>query len=333
MARSHLTLAALATSAVADLDLVASVPFGTQVEGDFESALLTGRDGRHWVIRIPRNQRAEADQAADITALKALSAGVRTRLPFAVSTFAGQTPIAGTRATVYQFVYGNKLNLHDLDGHPGGISDSVGRAIASIHRLPTSCVTDASLPVLGALECLRAAVTVMDRAAATGLVPAPLLSRWENATEDTGLWQFHPTVINGSLAATSFLAVNGAVTGLLGWHELRVGDPAKDLAWVMAHPDASSVQAVMDSYNAARAAGDRRVDSRAMLYAELDVARWLLHGVEERSTEIMDDAVDMLSSLVDDVTNDVMNPLTTPTMPTMALDEVEAFLDRNTRAI
>jgi hypothetical protein len=140
-------------------------------------------------------------------------------------------------------------------------------------------------------------------------------------------------VINGSLAATSFLAVNGAVTGLLGWHELRVGDPAKDLAWVMAHPDAASVQAVIDSYNVVRGAGDRHVHSRAMLYAELDVARWLLHGVEERSTEIVDDAVDMLSSLVDDVTNDLMNPLSTPTMPAMGLEQVEAFLDRNTRAI
>jgi len=333
MARSHLTLAALATSAVAELDLVASAAFGSPAEGDFESAILTGRDGHHWVIRIPRNKRAETEQIADLVALRAISAGIRTRLPFAVSAFAGQTPVAGTRATVYEFLYGNKLSLNDLDPHPGGISESIGRAIAAIHTLPTSFVTDASLPVLGALECLRSAVTVMDRAAATGLVPAPLLTRWENATEDAGLWQFQPTVINGSLTANSFLAGNGAVTGVLGWHDLRVGDPAKDLAWVLANPDQMSVQAVMDSYNSARGAGDRQVTNRAMLYAELDVARWLLHGVEGRSTEIVDDAVEMLSSLVDDVQNDVMNPLSASTIPTLAVAEVEAYLDRNNRAI
>src|SRR5690606_16161377 len=46
MARSHLTLAALATSAVAGLDVVGAQPFGAP-GGDFDSALLTGRDGRH----------------------------------------------------------------------------------------------------------------------------------------------------------------------------------------------------------------------------------------------------------------------------------------------
>jgi aminoglycoside phosphotransferase (APT) family kinase protein len=333
MARSHLTLAALATSAVSDLDLVASASFGSPDDGDFESAILTGRDGRHWIIRIPRNQRAETEQSADLVALRAVSAGIRTRLPFAVSTFAGHTPVAGTRATVYEFVYGSKLALQDLDAHPGGISESIGRAVAAIHTLPTSFVTDAGLPVLGSLECLRSVVTVMDRAAATGLVPAPLLTRWENATEDTGLWQFQPTVTNGSLTADSFLAANGAVTGVLGWHDLRVGDPAKDLAWILANPDPTNIQAIMDSYNAVRGAGDRQVLNRAMLYAELDVARWLLHGVEKRSTEIVDDAVAMLSTLVDDVQNDVMNPLSAQTMPTMAVDEVEAFLDRNSRAV
>jgi macrolide phosphotransferase len=333
MARSHLTLAALATSAVSDLDLVASAAFGSPADGDFESALLTGRDGRHWVIRIPRNSRAETEQAADLIALRAISAGIRTRLPFAVSTLAGQAPISGTTASVYQYLYGSKLALRDLDAHPGGISESIGRAIASIHALPTSFVTDAALPVMGSLECLRSAVTVMDRAAATGLVPAPLLTRWENATEDSGLWQFAPTVINGSLTANSFLAGNGAVAGVLGWHDLRVGDPAKDLAWVLATTDPMTIQAVVDAYNAARGAGDRQILNRAMLYAELDVARWLLHGVESRSTGIVDDAVAMLSSLVDDVQNDLMNPLSAQTMPTLAVDEVEAYLDRNTRAV
>jgi len=43
--------------------------------------------------------------------------------------------------------------------------------------------------------------------------------------------------------------------------------------------------------------------------------------------------VSMLDSLVDDVQNDVMNPIGAQTMPTMAVDEVQAFLDRNERAV
>ena len=174
MARSHLTLAALATSAVPGLDIVETASFGG-AGGDFDCALLTGRDGRHWLVRVPRNERAEAEQSADLVALRALSAGVRTRLHFSVSAFAGQTPINGTRAIVYEFVYGSKVPLGSLDV---GQASSIGRAIAAIHALPTSFIADSGLPVLSALECLRACVTVIDRAAATGLgsgrAPLPL---------------------------------------------------------------------------------------------------------------------------------------------------------------
>jgi aminoglycoside phosphotransferase (APT) family kinase protein len=333
MARSHLTLAALATSAVADLDLVQTASFGTPHDGDFDSALLTGRDGRHWIIRIPRNARAEAEQSADLVALRAISTGVRTRLPFTVSTFVGQTPVSGTRALVYEFVYGSKLSLRELEPSHGGICTSVGEAIAAIHNLPTSFVTDAGLPHFGSIEALRSAVTVIDRAAGTGLVPATMLSRWERASEDTRLWQFQPTVINGAVTASSFLAAEHRVSGVLGWNELRVSDPATDLAWVLSSPDDQVADAVFDAYAAKRGTNDRHVKQRATLYSELEVAKWLLHGTETRNTEIVDDAVAMLTTLVDGIENDVTNPISAQTMPTMAVDEVEAFLDRSTRAV
>jgi hypothetical protein len=48
---------------------------------------------------------------------------------------------------------------------------------------------------------------------------------------------------------------------------------------------------------------------------------------------IVDDAVAMLTNLAEAVGNDMMNPLSAHTMPTMAIDEVEAFLDRTERAV
>ena len=329
MARSHLTLAALATSAVPGLDLVTASSFGNGSHGDFDSALLTDRDGRHWIIRVPRNERAEAEQSADLVALRALSTGVRTRLPFSVSTYAGQTAISGTRAIVYEFVYGSKVALGDLDTTQAA---SVGRAIAAIHALPTSFVADAGLPVLTAGECLRASVTIIDRAAGTGLVPRALLSRWEGAAEESKLWQFQPTVINGSLTAESFLSAEGAVTGVLGWNELRVGDPARDLFWLLGTRGEHVAESGFDAYNDSRGGADRQVRQRAMLYAELEIAKWLLHGTDTRSTEIVDDAVEMLHRLLDNVENDVMNPIGPQTMPTMAVDEVEEMLARGESA-
>lgn len=329
MARSHLTLAALATSAVPGLDVAAAARFGG-TGGDFDASLITGRDGRHWIVRAPRTPQAESVQSADLVALRALSAGVRTRLPFAVSAFAGQAPIDGTRAIVYEFVYGTRL---PLASYGPDAAASVGAAIAAIHGLPTSFIADSGLPVLTAGECQRACTTISDRAAATGLLPAALIGRWEHALEDARLWQFQPVVINGALDADSFLFADGAVTGLLGWQDLRVGDPARDLQWVLGSGAEAVVDGVFDAYAAVRGQGDRQLRQRAMLYAELEVAKWLLHGTEVRSTEIVDDAVTMLTGLVDRMRSDVMNPLGAQTMPTSTVDEVEALLARSERAV
>jgi aminoglycoside phosphotransferase (APT) family kinase protein len=331
MARSHLTLAALATSAVADLDVAAATRYGSGTNGDYEAALLTSRDGGHWIIRVPTSERAEAEQSADLVALRALSVGVRTRLPFAVSTFAGHTPIGGTRAVVYDFVYGSKRSLSMIP-HGSPLAPSIGRAIAAIHTLPTSVVADAGLPVLTPADVLRSSVTIMDRAEATNLVPAALLGRWERATEDSALWQFAPTVVNGALSADSFLSADDAVTGVLGWQSLSVGDPARDLSWLLGARGQHVAEAALEAYTATRGSSDRQIRHRSRLYAELEIAKWLLHGTQERSTEIVDDAVEMLRGLVDTVHTGGEQNLTHSTMPVMAVDEVEAMLNRDQRA-
>lgn len=325
MARSHLTLAALATSAVADLDVVGAQPFGAP-GGDFDSAILTGRDGRHWIIRVPRSELAEQEQSADLVALRALSAGVRARLPFTVSTFAGQVPVDGTRAVVSEFVYGSKVPLASMGTV---LAASIGAAIAAVHALPPTVVVDAGLPSSSPVETLRAVASVMDRATATGLVPAALVARWQRACEEPTLWQFTPTVINGSLGSDSFLSADDEVTGLVGWHGLRVGDPAADLQWLAA-AGGDLADAAFASYAQARGSIDRQLRTRASLLSELEVARWLLHGTETKSTRIVDDAVQMMSELVDDLQKDLMNPIGGPQVP-LGVDEVEELLERTSR--
>ena len=148
MARSHLTLAALATSAVPGLDVAAAQPFTSNRQGDFDSALLTARDGRHFLVRVPNTEGAEKAQAAELTALGALSSGVRTRLPFALSSLVGQTVIKpkpgerGGRAVVSEFVYGRRLTLDRLVP-TSPLPESVGQSLAAMHSLPTSVVIDA----------------------------------------------------------------------------------------------------------------------------------------------------------------------------------------------
>jgi aminoglycoside phosphotransferase (APT) family kinase protein len=328
MARSPLTLAALATSAVAGLDVVGTQAIGSTGHGDFDAALLTGRDGRHFIVRVPRSERAEAEQSADLVALRALSAGVRTRLPFSVSSFAGQTPIAGTRAVVYEFVYGSKVALSQITPE---LARSIGEAVAAIHALPTSCVVDAGLSTRSAVDDHRATIALIDKAVATGLVPLMLQQRWEQAGAESGLWQYTPTVINGELGSDSVLAASDQLTGILGWHGLRVGDPARDLQWLLGAPIPGATDAAFDAYNAARGQVDRQLRQRATLLAELEVARWLLHGTEVRSTEIVDDAVELMSALVDDAQTSLMSTVSSQA-PVLDTGELEQLLNASERA-
>ena len=85
--------------------------------------------------------------------------------------------------------------------------------------------------------------------------------------------------MHGDLQAPAFRVEGARVVGLDGWHALSVGDPARDLAFLLGSTEFGSVDEAFDAHAAARGIGDRQVRQRAMLHAELDIARWLLHGV------------------------------------------------------
>ena len=328
MVRSPLTLAALATSVVDGLDVIAASSVGDG--GAFDRAVVNAKDGRQLIIRVPRMKSAETRAAKETVALNALSAGIRSRLPFTAPTVLGTRPYSKTTAVVHDFLPGTPVRLDRLSADDT-LTASIGRAFAALHSLPTSFVADAALPVVRPLDTLGDAVAIMDQAAATGLIPAALLDRWETATEDPALWQFAPTVINGSVTAGSVLETAGEVTGLVGWHELSVGDPARDLFWVLGASGPGAADSVFAAYGQARGSSDRQVKKRAMLYAELEIAKWLLHGTQERSTEIVDDAVAMLHNLVDIVQSDSARRIVTDTREVMTVDEVEEMLDRDER--
>jgi aminoglycoside phosphotransferase (APT) family kinase protein len=328
MARSHFTLAALATSAVAGADIVATRALHGSGPGRFDSAVVTLRSGEEYAVRVPVNSDAESEQSRDLVALNALTPGVRSRLPFHIPALIGQTPVGPTRAIVYDFIQGRPAALDDVGGEYSA-SDSIGRAIAAIHSLPTSVVSDAGLPSNTASQIAVTAKKLADRAAASGKVPKELLTRWALALEDSALWQFQPTVVHGSLAPESFLIVDDQVMGVLGWQELKVGDPALDLFWLNSAARAESADRVYAAYERSLTRpSDRQLRKRARLYAELEIARWLLYGVDSRDQAIVADAEGMLAGLRATVQDDLLNPLSTDTGQIMAVEDVEAMLDR-----
>ncbi|MFU8946424.1 phosphotransferase [Mycetocola zhadangensis] len=320
----------MATSAVADLQLVGSGPFGHGQTGDFDSALLRTTDDRELVIRVPANDQSASDQSVELIALQAMTAGIRSRLPFEVPSIIGQASIRGTRAVVYEYLPGYNVEAANIPAGDG-VATSIGAAIAAIHSLPGSFVAEVGLPSLTAADCRTEAHNIIERAAATRLLPAAVKQRWTDAAGDDALWQFQPTVINGSLSAESFVItdheVGPIVTGVIGWGSLRVGDPARDLHWLSGAGEAADSVLAAYRLSAARHP-DRLISQRSMLHAELELARWLLHGVDTRDQQVIDDAVSLLDGLVDHVLGDLMHPLSPQTGPIMAVADVEEMLSR-----
>ena len=330
MARPPLTLAALATAAVPGLEVRAARSHTRRSHGGYDAVELRSVDGRHLVIRAPRSQSAETEQSADLVAIRAMTPGIRSRLPFAVPGFVGQAPIDGTRAIVTEFLPGAVRTADELTEHTG-LATAVGVAIAAVHALPSGFVGDAGLPRESADEARDGVVELIGRAADTGRRPAAIQRRGEQATDDEALWRFRPTVVNGALTADSILVEGDTVTAIVGWSALAVGDPARDLNWLLTSRGASA-EAALDAYVAGRGGGaDAHLPQRALLYGELELARWLLHGVEQRDAAIVDDAVSMLDGLAASVHDRSSEPLSPETGPILTVGDVERMLDDTPR--
>jgi macrolide phosphotransferase len=318
MARSPLTLAALATAAVPDLVVTGSGPLGH------------GDDDRDVVVRVAAHQQAQTEQSIELLALQAMTAGIRSRLPFQVPQVLGQTQASGVRAVVYDFLPGYSVAVDKIPAGDG-VATSMGAALAAIHSLPGGFVAEVGLPHLSAAEARDEARNVIERAASTRLLPAAVRTRWSQAIDDDDLWQFQPTVINGNVDAGSFLftdyEVGPVVSGVVGWGALMVGDPARDLHWLSAAGEAG--ESVLAAYRASTTRhADGHLRQRSLLHAELELARWLLHGVDTHDEGVVEEAVALLDGLVEHVLNDSMNPLSHDTGEVLSQEDVEELLSR-----
>lgn len=294
-------LAALASAAVRGLDPV-RVRQPEVPAVDFDAAVVEDTRRRLWVVRAPRRAAAGAAMESEVRLLAGLGDRARSGIPFAVPEVAGSAPLPeGGRAVVYPYLDGAPLHPGELKPGPG-LAAALGRALAALHDAPHSIVEDAGLPVYDAGEYRERRLAELDRAAATGHVPARLLTRWEKVLEDVGRWRFHPSVIHGDLVAEHVLVADDAVVGILDWPEAKVADPADDLAWVAVGADTAALDTVLEAYAVTRREQpDRHLATRARLAGELALARWLLHGVTTDDGAVVQDAVQMLRDLDSDV--------------------------------
>lgn len=183
---------------------------------------------------------------------------------------------------------------------------SLGRAIGSLHRVDTRNLDNAGMPVYTAQHIRQRHRATVKAAHATGKLPARLLTRWEKILDRDQLWNFQPTSVHGDLEPTSFLVVGNAVMGMRDFSRAHVGDPAQDLAWVLATASNEFFDRLLQSYLiTVNDVEEGPLVERAQFITEVNLAAWLLSGVADNDTDVIAEATQMLEDLAEQLEDDI----------------------------
>jgi aminoglycoside phosphotransferase (APT) family kinase protein len=321
MASTPFTLAALATLAIPGL-VVQSAREHTFGDADELLAAVLVTDQGELIVRVPRDASSEQILGGELIGLAALTEGARSMLPFQVPVVLGQTKAGSTRAVVSTFLSGNKISSANI-APDALVLGSIAATLRAIHALPVSVAADAGLPVRSAVEARENAARLIRRAQETRLVPASVAARWELVLDDDRVWEFEPAVTHGNMQLDHLLVHNEHVTGVLGWSSLCVDDPAMDLAWLCAAGEATFDSALAHYKLEREVSNPEAFRARAFFNHELEVAKWLLHGVDSHDQTVIDDAVQMFDHLVDQLPS---APAAIPQHEAMSVTEVETLL-------
>ncbi len=309
MTDSPLVLAALAAAAVPGLKPVAVREVGARPGERFRVVFVDDTNGKRWVVRLPVDQVAAAQQAGVDGLLKLLA----KRLPCAVPLPTAYADLPdGRKVVVYPYLDGDPLDFAAVP--PGrGLAVAIGHAMAAVHDVDRRLYEEAGVPVYDAEECRRRHVVEVDRGAQTRRVPNGLLARWERLLDDVSLWRFAPTPVHGRFDGRQVLAgftdhddaASGSVTALLGWDRAVIGDPAEDFARIVADAPETTTDTVLEAYAGRRhEQPDARLIERATLVGELRVLGAFLAALasqDQRATTVAGQELRRLDAEVGDV--------------------------------
>lgn len=295
-------LAAAAAAAVPDLELV-SVGGPDHADEQWAETVLMDTTGSYYQVLAAKTAESQLKLTAAQTITKALRQTVqKSSFPYQLPNYLGTVKGKLGLVAVMDQLPGAGLQTELLTP---ALATSIGKAIATIHELPRELVQDLDLPARDAAEVRAHLFTEIDEAARTSRVPATLLNRWEQQLENIAMWQFVSCVIHGDLTDAALLHRGEAITAIDNWHDVALGDPAADLAWLIAAMPEEFQDDFLQGYRQVRTIEpDRALLDRALLMSEIALARWLMYGVHHNNAEVIADAENMLHTLAREVGDD-----------------------------
>ncbi|MDY5584839.1 MAG: phosphotransferase [Arcanobacterium sp.] len=302
MNNSSLHLAALVVTALGDVSIVGVRETVHENESFYISAVLDA-NGRNWYIKSPRSSDAglmlEAEAALAPALIAQLQAG---NLPFDVVRPAGFAPVKNGRAMVYSAPFGVAKYFGNLSLNE---AHALGRGLAALHNLSPTVLNNSGMPDYSVTEIRNRIHSEIIEAIDAAEVPIILRRRWEQVVDDQSLWLFSPTLVHGDFADENVLWSEGEISCVLGFGQAHIGDPAADFAQLATNITPELLSAALESYtNALDIESDPNLVTRIVLYSELAILRWLLHGVRTGDSGIIAEATEMLENLAEEIQAD-----------------------------
>ena len=273
--RTKLTLAALASAAMPevpmtgarDCDQLSSLDRAQGVD----CAVVQDATGNVYDVWATSSEAGKRRLAARVKAAQALAdakemAAMGFRVERILAYQPGEradSPTGTTAVAVMTHCPGRIRPLHLLTLNE---CTAAGTAIGAIHRVRPDFLKTHGYPAFSTAQIAAQLRGWIKRLRMDGHVPKEITDSWASIVATDGLWSFETCTVHGGFSDGDLLYSGSGLSGVYGWQDMQVNDPARDLAWIFAKLDGSRRNAVIAAYGRMMGA---RLDDLIMLRANL----------------------------------------------------------------
>ncbi|WP_228823511.1 phosphotransferase family protein [Nocardia blacklockiae] len=260
-------------------------------------ALLLERAEGRYVLRLPQDPHGAEGIAREARLLPELAALVP--LPIPRFLFTAPNPLGPGEFCVYPAVPGD--SLPEERWHERGLLDlpetarRVGELLDAVHAFPVDRAralgietTDFRGEFADDLESIRAqALPLLPRAEAD-----LLLSAWERYLADDANFAYRPTLTHADVSLDHLLLTGTAISGLIDFGDVTIGDPDYDLCYLYPEAGRSFVERVQRCRGSEL---DTRTEAKLRFWACADPALDVVHALENDMPEFLATRLRVLS--------------------------------------
>lgn len=200
---------------------------------DFQAVFSADRNGKEWVLRIPRRDDVIPRTAVEKAVLDVVNQqDISFQAPHWEvynDELIAYKKLDGVPAGTIDHDIGNYIWEIDIENVPAEFNRSLGHVLAELHIIPKEKFRNAGIPIYTADEARQEMQERMNKVKEKFGVSEELWNRWQNWINNDEMWPEQTAFSHGDVhAGHTMIDKNAKVTGLIDWTEAQVTDISRD---------------------------------------------------------------------------------------------------------